>query len=88
MSSLNAYVSLYFTLTLILTEESCFYPQIGRVSSGSKLAALAGRFSDAEGLMALKDMMNQLGSETVCVEEPFPHVGASYVSPRSRFRGR
>jgi hypothetical protein len=57
------------------------------VSSGSKLAALAGRFSDAEGLMALKDMINQLGSETVCVEEPFPHVGASYVSHSSRFRG-
>lgn len=44
------------------------------------MAALAGRFSDAEGLIALKDFMNQLGSETVCVEESFPNVGASYVS--------
>ncbi len=44
------------------------------------MAALAGRFSDAEGLIALKDFMNQLGCETVCVEERFPNVGASYVS--------
>jgi len=43
------------------------------------MAALAGRFCDAEGLIALKDLMNQLGCETVCVEERFPNVGASYV---------
>lgn len=49
------------------------------MGSGSKMAALAGRFSDAEGLIALKDFMNQLGCETVCVEERFPNVGASYV---------
>ncbi len=42
------------------------------------MAALAGRFCDAEGLIALKDFMNHLGCETVCVEEPFPNVGASY----------
>ncbi|CAF1290213.1 unnamed protein product, partial [Didymodactylos carnosus] len=50
--------------------------KIGR-STGSKMAALAGRFCDAEGLIALKDFMNQLGCETVCVEELFPNVGAS-----------
>lgn len=44
------------------------------------MAALAGRFCDAEGLIALKDFMNQLGCETVCVEEPFPNAGASYES--------
>jgi NADH dehydrogenase (ubiquinone) Fe-S protein 1 len=44
------------------------------------MAALAGRFSDAEGLIALKDFMNQLGCETVCVEERFPNAGASYES--------
>jgi hypothetical protein len=43
------------------------------------MAALAGRFCDAEGLIALKDFMNQLGCETVCVEERFPNIGASYV---------
>lgn len=51
--------------------------RIGRTGSGSKMAALAGRFCDAEGLIALKDFMNQLGCETVCVEERFPNVGAS-----------
>ncbi|CAF2870643.1 unnamed protein product [Rotaria sp. Silwood2] len=58
--------------------------RIGRTGSGSKMAALAGRFSDAEGLMALKDFMNQLGCETVCVEERFPNVGAS-VDLRSNY---
>jgi len=51
--------------------------RIGRTGSGSKMAALAGRFCDAEGLIALKDFMNQLGCENVCVEERFPNVGAS-----------
>lgn len=49
------------------------------------MAALAGRFSDAEGLMALKDFMNQLGCETVCVEEQFPNVGASYAPSTFRY---
>jgi len=58
--------------------------RVGRVHSGSKMAALAGRFCDAEGLMALKDFMNQLGCETVCVEEQFPNVGAS-IDLRSNY---
>jgi NADH dehydrogenase (ubiquinone) Fe-S protein 1 len=29
---------------------------------------------DAESLMALKDLMNRLGSETLCTEEIFPEV--------------
>jgi NADH dehydrogenase (ubiquinone) Fe-S protein 1 len=48
------------------------------------MAALAGRFCDAEGLIALKDFMNQLGCETVCVEERFPNVGAS-IDLRSNY---
>ncbi|CAF4400006.1 unnamed protein product [Didymodactylos carnosus] len=35
------------------------------------MAALADCFCDAEGLIALKDFMNQLGCETVCVKELF-----------------
>jgi len=66
-----------FLNELFITKENIF--QIGRAGSGSKIAALAGRFSDAEGLIALKDFLNQLGCETVCVEERFPNVGASYV---------
>jgi NADH dehydrogenase (ubiquinone) Fe-S protein 1 len=58
--------------------------RIGRLGSGSKMAALAGRFCDAEGLIALKDLMNQLGCETVCVEERFPNVGAS-IDLRSNY---
>ena len=67
----------FFLLNYRLSGVELF--QIGRLSSGAEMAALAGRFSDAEGLIALKDLMNQLGCENVCVEERFPNVGASYV---------
>jgi NADH dehydrogenase (ubiquinone) Fe-S protein 1 len=39
-----------------------------------QIAALAGGMVDAESLMALKDLMNRLGSETLCTEEIFPEV--------------
>ncbi|CAF4211186.1 unnamed protein product, partial [Rotaria magnacalcarata] len=58
--------------------------RIGQAGSGTKIAALAGRFCDAEGLITLKDFMNQLGCETVCVEEPFPNAGAS-IDLRSNY---
>ncbi|CAF4111208.1 unnamed protein product [Rotaria socialis] len=58
--------------------------RIGQAESGAKMAALAGRFCDAEGLITLKDFMNQLGCETVCVEEPFPNAGAS-IDLRSNY---
>lgn len=45
-------------------------------ASGSEVAALAGSLVDAESLVALKDLMNRLGSENVCVEEAFPQQGA------------
>lgn len=38
----------------------------------NQVAALAGLFADAEGLMALKDLVHQFNSELVCVEEKFP----------------
>ena len=40
-----------------------------------QIAALAGGLADAESLMALKDLLNRLGSETLCTEEIFPEVG-------------
>lgn len=40
-----------------------------------QLAALAGGLADGEALMALKDLMNRLGSETLCTEEIFPLDG-------------
>lgn len=58
--------------------------RIGRLGTSGQMAALAGRFCDAEGLIALKDFMNQLGCETVCVEESFPSVGAS-IDLRSNY---
>lgn len=44
--------------------------------SGSQIAAVAGGFADAEALVALKDLVNKLGSENVCTEELFPIDGA------------
>lgn len=41
-------------------------------TSGADVAALAGSLVDAESLVALKDLMNRLGSENVFVEEAFP----------------
>lgn len=45
--------------------------------SGNDIAALAGGLCDAESLVALKDLVNRLGSENVFVEEKFPTEGAS-----------
>jgi len=36
------------------------------------IAAVAGGLCDAESLMALKDLINRLGSEALCTEEIFP----------------
>jgi NADH dehydrogenase (ubiquinone) Fe-S protein 1 len=44
--------------------------------SSSEIAALAGGLADAESLVALKDLINRLGSDNVCVEEKFPGEGA------------
>jgi len=42
---------------------------------GDQIAAVAGGLADAESLMALKDLMNRMGSEAVCTEEIFPDDG-------------
>jgi len=42
---------------------------------GEQVAAVAGGLADGESLMALKDLLNRLGSETVCTEEIFPDDG-------------
>lgn len=59
--------------------DDAFYAIADKISrtSGSEIAALAGGLVDAESLVALKDLMNRLGSENVCVEEAFPNEGAS-----------
>ncbi|XP_077530855.1 NADH-ubiquinone oxidoreductase 75 kDa subunit, mitochondrial-like [Haemaphysalis longicornis] len=46
------------------------------------IAALTGALADAEALVALKDLFNSLGSETLCTEERFPgtaDVRADYL---------
>jgi len=41
-------------------------------SPPEQIAAVAGGFADGESLMALKDLMNRMGSELVCTEEMAP----------------
>lgn len=43
---------------------------------GSEVAAIAGGMVDAEALVALKDLLNRLDSDTLCTEEVFPMSGA------------
>ncbi|XP_063227518.1 NADH-ubiquinone oxidoreductase 75 kDa subunit, mitochondrial [Bacillus rossius redtenbacheri] len=43
---------------------------------GDSIAAVAGGLADAESLIALKDLMNRLGSEAVCTEQTFPLEGS------------
>ena len=59
--------------------DDAFYAIADKISrsSGSEISALAGGLADAESLVALKDLMNRLGCENVCVEESFPNEGAS-----------
>ena len=41
-------------------------------TDGADIAAIAGGLVDAEALVALKDLLNRLGSEALCTEEIFP----------------
>ncbi|XP_056007402.1 NADH-ubiquinone oxidoreductase 75 kDa subunit, mitochondrial-like isoform X2 [Ostrea edulis] len=43
---------------------------------GDQIAGLVGGLVDAESLIALKDLLNKLGSESLCSEEIFPMDGA------------
>uniref|UniRef100_A0A8C4Q6N9 NADH-ubiquinone oxidoreductase 75 kDa subunit, mitochondrial n=1 Tax=Eptatretus burgeri TaxID=7764 RepID=A0A8C4Q6N9_EPTBU len=47
-----------------------------RIAKGDEVAAIAGGMADAEALVALKDLLNRLDSETLCTEEVFPSSGA------------
>jgi NADH dehydrogenase (ubiquinone) Fe-S protein 1 len=50
-------------------------------SPPENIAAVAGGLADGESLMALKDLMNRLGSELVCTEEmsPSTDLRSSYL---------
>lgn len=41
-----------------------------------QIAGVVGSLADAESMVALKDLLNALGSEALCTEYPFPLEGA------------
>lgn len=43
---------------------------------GSQIGAIAGGLADAEVLVAVKDLLNRLGSEALCTEHTFPLDGS------------
>lgn len=43
---------------------------------GSSIGAVAGGLADAEVLVAVKDLLNRLGSEALCTEHTFPIDGS------------
>ncbi|XP_041700201.1 NADH-ubiquinone oxidoreductase 75 kDa subunit, mitochondrial [Coregonus clupeaformis] len=45
-------------------------------AQGTSVAAVVGGMVDAEALIALKDMLNHLNSDSLCTEEIFPMAGA------------
>ncbi|XP_038044920.1 NADH-ubiquinone oxidoreductase 75 kDa subunit, mitochondrial-like [Patiria miniata] len=53
-------------------------------TDGSDIAAIAGGLVDAEALVALKDLLNKLGSEALCTEEIFP-MDAAGTDLRSNY---
>lgn len=45
-----------------------------------KIAVVAGALADAEAMVAYKDLLQRLGSETVCTEQAFPKGGGDLRS--------
>jgi NADH dehydrogenase (ubiquinone) Fe-S protein 1 len=55
-------------------------------SAGNKVAAVAGNLVDAEQLVAVKDLLNRLGSELLSTEQKFPTAeGTSGTDLRSNY---
>lgn len=50
----------------------------------NKCAAIAGKLADAEALVALKDLVNRLGGETLATEQTYPKEGAG-IDLRSNY---
>lgn len=50
----------------------------------NKCAAIAGKMADAESLMAMKDLVNKLGSELLATEQNFPKEGSG-IDLRSNY---
>ncbi|KAJ9584415.1 hypothetical protein L9F63_021235, partial [Diploptera punctata] len=45
-------------------------------AAGSNVAGIAGGLADLEALVSLKDLLNKLGSESLCTEHTFPLDGS------------
>lgn len=55
-------------------------------NAGNKVAAVAGGLVDAEQLVAVKDLLNRLGSDMLCTEQKFPTAdGTSGTDLRSNY---
>ena len=50
----------------------------------SEVAAVVGGLQDVESIVALKDLLNRIGSENLFTEESFPSIGAG-VDLRSSY---
>ena len=50
----------------------------------NKCAVVAGKMADAESMMAMKDLLNKLGSELLATEQDFPKEGAG-IDLRSNY---
>ena len=51
----------------------------------SEVAVVAGGLVDVESLVALKDLLNRMGSENVFTEEAFPAAGGAGTDLRSNY---
>ncbi|CAL7948110.1 unnamed protein product [Xylocopa violacea] len=54
------------------------------VENPPKCAAIAGKLADAEALVAMKDLVNRLGGESLATEQRFPKHGAG-IDIRSNY---
>lgn len=64
--------------SLVPVDWECALLTVGKVlqQAGSNVAAIAGGMADAETLVAVKDLLNKLGSELTCTEHTFPMDGS------------
>lgn len=61
----------------LLSDTFCIHFQL-QTFKGKDVAAIAGGLVDAEALVALKDLLNRVDSDTLCTEEVFPTAGAGW----------
>ncbi|KAK4873929.1 hypothetical protein RN001_013289 [Aquatica leii] len=56
----------------------CALVSVGKkiLKAGKNVGAIAGGMAEAEALVALKDLINKIGSEKVCTEHAYPTTGS------------